>query len=221
MAQRAATDNQMKYINKLITDRELTTEEVQKIIEHIGATSLDNLNIAQASDMIDVLKESWVRILHPEEFEEFDPDSLEPMTQEEIEEMFANEQEMEAEHKKEENQDLLTKIAEHFEVGVQEEYAKPTLKNYLKAGAKTKLAWEREGNTYIVKILVSMVEDVDYFEPLGFVFGNQDLDDTSAFDDGKNGDRADESDPFERCENELLKRFGITRDNLEEISVCW
>ena len=91
MAQRAATDNQMKYINKLITDRELTTEEVQKIIEHIGATSLDNLNIAQASDMIDVLKDSWVRVLHPEEFEEFDPDSLEPMTQEEIEEMFANE----------------------------------------------------------------------------------------------------------------------------------
>ena len=76
MAQRAATDNQMKYINKLITDRELTTEEVQKIIEHIGATSLDNLNIAQASDMIDVLKDSWVRVLHPEEFEEFDPDTI-------------------------------------------------------------------------------------------------------------------------------------------------
>ena len=220
MAQRAATNNQMKYINKLITDRELTTEEVQKIIEHIGATSLDNLDIAQASDMIDVLKESWVRVLHPEEFEEFDPDTLEPMTQEEIEEMFANEQEMESEHKKKENQDLLAKIAEHFEAGVQED-AKLTLKNYLKAGAKTKLAWEREGDTYIVKILVSTVEDLEEFEQLGFVFGNQALDDTSAFDDGKNGDRADDSDPYERRENELLKRFGITRDDLEEISVCW
>ena len=128
---------------------------------------------------------------------------------------------MEAEHKKEENQDLLTKIAEHFEVGVQEEYAKPTLKNYLKAGAKTKLAWEREGNTYIVKILVSMVEDVDYFEPLGFVFGNQDLDDMSAFDDGKNGDSAATSTPFIRCENELLSRFGLKRLDIRCIYNCW
>ena len=78
--QRAATDNQMKYINKLITDRGLTTEEVQKIIEHIGATSLDNLNIAQASDMRSTCsKNHGFASLHPEEFEEFDPDSLEPM----------------------------------------------------------------------------------------------------------------------------------------------
>ena len=60
MAQRAATDNQMKYINKLITDRELTAENVQKIIEHIGATSLDNLNIAQASDMICLIPQAIV-----------------------------------------------------------------------------------------------------------------------------------------------------------------
>ena len=101
------------------------------------------------------------------------------------------------------------------------EDARDTLREYLNAGAKAKLAWELEGNTYIVKILVSMVEDVDYFEPLGFVFGNQDLDDMSAFDDGKNGDRADESEPFERCENELLERFGITRDDLDEIDMPW
>lgn len=121
----------------------------------------------------------------------------------------------------EKRENPLEAFTDRFDEGVNHEEAQDVLREYLNAGAKAKLAWELEGNTYIVKILVSMVEDVDYFEPLGFVFGNQDLDDTSAFDDGKNGDRADESDPFERCENELLKRFGITRDNLEEISVCW
>lgn len=43
----------------------------------------------------------------------------------------------------------------------------------------------------------------------------------TGFTDGKNGDRADESEPFERCENELLERFGASRDELEEIYRPW
>lgn len=121
----------------------------------------------------------------------------------------------------EKKENSLEAFTDRFDEGVNHEDARDTLREYLNAGAKAKLAWELEGNTYIVKILVSMVEDVDYFEPLGFVFGNQDLDDMSAFDDGKNGDRADDSEPFERCENELLERFGITRDDLDEIDMPW
>ena len=68
---------------------------------------------------------------------------------------------------------------------------------------------------------MSWPENLEDFDSLGFVFGNQDLDDMSAFDDGKNGDRADEAEPYERCENELLDRFGITREDLVYIHMPW
>lgn len=199
----SSTPAQRSFIISLAKD--LTDEQLSAAIRKTGSSSdrahmttlnrnqrLQHLTKTYASKLIDLLKDK-----------EF------------VSSLIVTE---EHEEKKE---NPLEAFTDRFDEGVNHEEAQDVLREYLNAGAKAKLAWELEGNTYIVKILVSMVEDVDYFEPLGFVFGNQDLDDTSAFDDGKNGDRADESDPFERCENELLKRFGITRDNLEEISVCW
>ena len=199
----SSTPAQRSFIISLAKD--LTDEQLSAAIRKTGSSSdrahmttlnrnqrLQHLTKTYASKLIDLLKDK-----------EF------------VSSLIVTE---EHEEKKE---NPLEAFTDRFHEGVNHEEAQDVLREYLNAGAKAKLAWELEGNTYIVKILVSMVEDVDYFEPLGFVFGNQDLDDTSAFDDGKNGDRADESDPFERCENELLKRFGITRDNLEEISVCW
>lgn len=199
----SSTPAQRSFIISLAKD--LTDEQLSAAIRKTGSSSdrahmttlnrnqrLQHLTKTYASKLIDLLKDK-----------EF------------VSSLIVTE---EHEEKKE---NPLEAFTDRFDEGVNHEEAQDVLREYLNAGAKAKLAWELEGNTYIVKILVSMVEDVDYFEPLGFVFGNQDLDDTSAFDDGKNGDRADESDPFERCENELLKRFGITRDDLDEISGCW
>lgn len=199
----SSTPAQRSFIISLAKD--LTDEQLSAAIRKTGSSSdrahmttlnrnqrLQHLTKTYASKLIDLLKDK-----------EF------------VSSLIVTE---EHEEKKE---NPLEAFTDRFDEGVNHEEAQDVLREYLNAGAKAKLAWELEGNTYIVKILVSMVEDVDYFEPLGFVFGNQDLDDTSAFDDGKNGDRADESDPYERCENELLKRFGITRDDLDEISVCW
>ena len=63
--------------------------------------------------------------------------------------MFANEQEMEAEHKKEENQGSARQNRRAFRSGVQEEYAKPTLKITSRLAPRQ----NSRGNagTYIVK----------------------------------------------------------------------
>lgn len=199
----SSTPAQRSFIISLAKD--LTDEQLSAAIRKTGSSSdrahmttlnrnqrLQHLTKSYASKLIDLLKDKE----------------------------FVNSLIVTEEHE-EKKGNPLEAFTDRFDEGVNHEDARDTLREYLNAGAKAKLAWELEGNTYIVKILVSMVEDVDYFEPLGFVFGNQDLDDMSAFDDGKNGDRADESEPFERCENELLERFGITRDDLDEIDMPW
>lgn len=68
MATYYATGAQMKYINKLIVDWELDDAATQKIVEHVGATSLDDLDIEQASNMIDTLKGPIGHIIRPEDF---------------------------------------------------------------------------------------------------------------------------------------------------------
>ena len=110
---------------------------------------------------------------------------------------------------------------ELFNAGVEQEDAKKVLRQYLNAGAKVALDWRRISNDYDVYICTSTVEDEDELDVLGYVFGNEGIDDNTGFTDGKNGDRADESEPFERCENELLERFGVSRDELEEIYQPW
>lgn len=110
---------------------------------------------------------------------------------------------------------------ELFNAGVEQEDAKKVLRQYLNAGAKVALDWRRISNDYDVYICTSTVEDEDELDVLGYVFGNEGICDNTGFTDGKNGDRADESEPFERCENELLERFGVSRDELEEIYQPW
>ena len=108
-----------------------------------------------------------------------------------------------------------------FDAGVKQEDAKTVLRQYLNAGAKVTLDWRRAANDYDVYICVSTVEDENELDVMGYVFGNEGIDDNTGFTDGKNGDRADESEPFERCEDELLDRFGVSRDELEEIYTPW
>lgn len=112
-------------------------------------------------------------------------------------------------------------FGELFNAGVEQEDAKKVLKQYLNAGAKVALDWRRISNDYDVYICTSTVEDEDELNVLGYVFGNEGIDDNTGFTDGKNGDRADESEPFERCENELLEQFSVSRDELEEIYQPW
>lgn len=113
----------------------------------------------------------------------------------------------------------------HFEqlsdAGVKQEDAKKVLSQYLNAGAKVALEWKRTANDYDVYICVSTIEDENEIDILGYVFGNEVIDDNTGFTDGKNGDRADDSEPFERCEDEVLERFGLSRDELEEIRKPW
>ncbi len=108
-----------------------------------------------------------------------------------------------------------------FDAGVEQEDAKTVLRQYLNAGAKVTLDWRRVANDYDVYVCVSTVEDENELDVMGYVFGNEGIDDNTGFTDGKNGDRADESEPFERCEDELLNRFGVSRDELEEIYTPW
>lgn len=108
-----------------------------------------------------------------------------------------------------------------FNAGVEQEDAKTVLWQYLNAGAKVTLDWRRIANDYEVYICISTVEDENELDVMGYVFGNEGIDDNTGFTDGKNGDRADDSEPFERCEDELLDRFGLSRDELEEIYTPW
>lgn len=113
----------------------------------------------------------------------------------------------------------------HFEklfgAGVSHEEAPDVLTDYRERGAKVALDWTQEGNEYLVRLMVSTLEDEYELDALGYVFGNEDLDDLTGFTDGRNGDRVDESEPYTRCENELLDRFGLLRGDLAEITHSW
>lgn len=63
-----ATAAQKKYINKLIADWELTDEQTAKVLEHIGATSMETLTKGDASQMIDTLKGPIGHIIRPEDY---------------------------------------------------------------------------------------------------------------------------------------------------------
>ncbi len=63
-----ATVAQVKYINQLITDWELTAEQTTKVLEHIGATSMETLTKGDASQMIDTLKGPIGHIIRPEDY---------------------------------------------------------------------------------------------------------------------------------------------------------
>lgn len=63
-----ATAAQVKYIDKLIADWELTAEQTAKVLEHIGATSMETLTKGDASQMIDTLKGPIGHIIRPEDY---------------------------------------------------------------------------------------------------------------------------------------------------------
>ena len=63
-----ATAAQVKYINQLIADWELTDEQTMKVLEHIGATSIGTLTKGDASMMIDTLKGPIGHIIRPEDY---------------------------------------------------------------------------------------------------------------------------------------------------------
>jgi hypothetical protein len=63
-----ATAAQTKYINKLIADWELTAAQTAKVLEHIGATSMETLTKGDASQMIDTLKGPIGHIIRPEDY---------------------------------------------------------------------------------------------------------------------------------------------------------
>lgn len=63
-----ATAAQTKYINKLIADWELTAEQTAKVLEHIGATSMETLTKGDASQMIETLKGPIGHIIRPEDY---------------------------------------------------------------------------------------------------------------------------------------------------------
>nr|DAK12852.1 MAG TPA: hypothetical protein [Caudoviricetes sp.] len=108
-----------------------------------------------------------------------------------------------------------------FNAGVTHEEAPDVLSDYMERGAKVAIDWKQEGNEYQARLMVSTLEDEWELDTLGFVFGNEDLDDLTGFTDGKGGDRADESEPYTRCEDELLDRFGLLRGDLAEITHSW
>ena len=111
-----------------------------------------------------------------------------------------------------------------FDAGVPHEEALDVLTDYRERGAKVALDWENDGNIYLVRLLVSTLEDEDELDALGYVFGNADLDDMSTFIDeiGVNGVAfSDNPDTFTNYEDELLDRFGLDREDLEEITYSW
>lgn len=63
-----ATAAQVKYIDKLIADWELTAEQTAKVLEYIGATSMETLTKGDASQMIDTLKGPIGHIIRPEDY---------------------------------------------------------------------------------------------------------------------------------------------------------
>lgn len=63
-----ATAAQVKYINQLIADWELTDEQTMKFLEHIGVTSIGTLTKGDASMMIDTLKGPIGHIIRPEDY---------------------------------------------------------------------------------------------------------------------------------------------------------
>ena len=63
-----ATVAQVKYINQLIADWELTDDQTMKVLEHIGATSMETLTKGDASMMIDGLKGPIGHIIRPDHY---------------------------------------------------------------------------------------------------------------------------------------------------------
>ena len=110
---------------------------------------------------------------------------------------------------------------ELFNAGVTSEEVADVLTDYMDYGMHATLDWVQDGNDYTVRLMVSTLEDEYEIDTLGFVFGNESIDDKRGFVDGKNGDHADDSEPFERCEDELLDRFGLLRGDLDEITYPW
>ena len=110
-----------------------------------------------------------------------------------------------------------------------EDYKK-ALRKYLNAGAKAMIEW-RDGYYWADETQnepedewVAVLQISDPEEPESFV-------DLSAFFDKLNGvsdcasfvvsdeKPADEPEPFIECENKLLERFNLTREDLEDIYI--
>lgn len=107
-----------------------------------------------------------------------------------------------------------------FNAGVEQEDAKTVLRQYLNAGAKVALRWKKDANVYLVYLLVSTLEDKNEIDQISYVFGNFELQDSYGFLDGttKTGTAlSEDKEVFTYCEDLLLNKFGVSRDELEEI----
>lgn len=107
-----------------------------------------------------------------------------------------------------------------FNAGVEQEDVKTVLRQYLNAGAKVALRWKKDANVYLVYLLVSTLEDKNEIDQMSYVFGNFELQDSDGFVDGitKTGTAlSEDKEVFTYCEDLLLNKFGVSRDELEEI----
>lgn len=111
-----------------------------------------------------------------------------------------------------------------FNAGVEQEDAETVLRQYLNAGAKVALRWKKDANVYLVYLLVSTLEDENEIDQMSYVFGNFELQDSDGFVDGitKTGTAlSEDKEVFTYCEGLLLNKFGVSRDELEEIYTPW
>lgn len=113
---------------------------------------------------------------------------------------------------------------ELFNAGVEQEDARKVLHQYLNAGAKVALRWKKDANVYLVYLLVSTLEDENEIDQMSYVFGNFELQDSDGFIDGitKAGTAlSEDKQVFTYCEDLLLNKLGVSRDELEEIYRPW
>lgn len=104
-----------------------------------------------------------------------------------------------------------------FDYGVPTENVKTVLKEYLDFGANAYLVWGSDELGKYVELWITNPNFFGDFDNANFVMGNDSPDDRVRLTSSIMGLEREGKDPYEYCENELLARFGLTRNDISGI----
>lgn len=104
-----------------------------------------------------------------------------------------------------------------FDYGVPKENVKIILKEYLDFGANAYLVWDSDESGRFVELRISNPNFFGAFDNANFVMGNDEPEDRVRLTSPIMKKEREGIDLYEYCENELLARFGLTRDDISGI----
>lgn len=104
-----------------------------------------------------------------------------------------------------------------FDYGVPTENVKTILKEYLDFGANAYLVWDSDERGRFVELRITNPNFFGAFDNANAVMGNDSPDDRVRLTSPIMKLECEGKDPYRHCENELLERFGLTRDDISGI----